>query len=280
MTDSNQVLDANANSSAANDASLDDLFSDNSASPGATEDSLASDTPAEQELASGSDPVDAKPEAIPEPKEEVKTNDLSPGIKKRIDKLTARAKQAEEQARKQILEKELEASQYKQAFQLLQKKFQDREARLAQLEEVHPTVAENERLKFENEIRTTQEQLNAEYQRKVQEAQKQAKVAAMTEQLLEEVEIAVSKYPTVSEAEIAFAMKRNPKAKIEDLAKQIHEDRYKRLEQEFTAKYKDRLNAPKPVTPNGSTTKRVLRNDDDVISELDAMFGPDWNQRK
>jgi hypothetical protein len=77
-----------------------------------------------------------------------------------------------------------------------------------------------------------------------------------------------------------MAIKQNPNAKVEDLARGLHNRRAKLLEQEFSSKYKERLNPPKPVAQNGSTSKRVIKTDDELSNELDAMLGPDWHQRR
>jgi hypothetical protein len=200
----------------------------------------------------------------------------NPGFKKRIDKLTARAKQAEEQAQKM----ELEVERYKRAFTLLQEQYASKESRLSELEDVDPMAAENERLKFEDKVRKAQQELDTQFKAKVQEAERNARIQSMAEQIVEEVEAATAKYPTVSTVELAMAIRQNPNASVEEVAKGLHLQRYKALEQEFTSKFKDRTNAPKPVSQNGSAAKRVIQTDTDLSDELDAMLGPDWHQRR
>jgi chromosome segregation ATPase len=202
--------------------------------------------------------------------------DLPIGIKRRIDKLTARVKQAEEQ--RHLMEQQ--AAKFEQAFKLLQEQYQTKESRLSELEGDDPVASENERLRFEQKVRQAQENLNKDFQAKLQQAQRTAKISTMADQILEEVEDAITRYPTVSQVELAYALRSSPGTKVFDLAKQIHEQKYKALENEFASKYKERLSAPVPVTPNGSSTKRQLKTDQDLIDELDAMLGADWNNRR
>jgi hypothetical protein len=241
-----------------------------------TEDSSSSEVQANQEPVQDSNPEDSAPVAVEAPvAETAKPKDaVPPGFKRRIDKLTAKAKQAEEQSR----QLELEVAKYRKAFELMNEQYAAKESRLAQLEEADPIVAENERLKLEQKIGRTQQELEKEWQQKVKAAEHKARVSAMADQILEEVEQATTRFPTVSNVELAMAIKQNPGAPVMTLAQQIHQNRYKALEQEFTAKYRGRTNAPKPISAVGSTARRGPLTDQDLIAELDAALGEDWNQ--
>lgn len=252
------------------------FLSDDGNLAGVSENSPNSDAQVEQALDAGSDPVtpEATEQVTAETDNKVKKQD-NPGFKRRIDKLTSKLKTVEESSRNA----EREAERYKKAFELLKEQFEAKQARLMELEEIDPVKAENEKLKFERRIMSEQSRLDEQWKARVAQAEKEARVSTMAEQMLEDIESATTKYPTVSTVELAVAIKKQPTANIEALAKELHEQRYKALENEFTAKYKNRVNPPKPVTPTGSSYRRDLRNDDEMAAELDAMLGPDWNKR-
>lgn len=285
MTD-NSGSDVNAASSTATD---DYSFLDNSGNyNGVNEASPTSKVTAEQESfnfdaetaeQSADNPVETTANT-PEVEPVADTKQDSAGVKKRIDKLTAKYKQAQEQQQAAINKEIQEKLRYQRAFELLKEQYEAKESRLSELEYVDPIKAENERLHFDNKLRAEQERLNADFNAKVQEAQQRAQVQAMAEQILDEVEEAVAKYPTVSTYEIAVAIQKDKNANVADIAKSLHEAKAKHLEQEFVNKYKQRLNAPAPVSPNGSTVRRPIRNDAELAEELDAVLGMDWHQIK
>ena len=256
------------------------LNQDGSVAAGVIETPPVSTAVSEQDATAGNEkPVaeEPKPAETPTAEDTEVNQGLAQKTKRRIEKLLARVREHEE---KQTTA-EVEAERYKKAFALLQEQFNAKQSRLQELDPTDPVIAENERLKFEKQIAAAQQDLDKQYQTRIKEVQEQARVQSKLDRIFDDFESALSKFPTVSQAELAIAMKQagNSDASIEDLARGIHEQRYKALESEFMSKYKDRLNPPKPTSPNGAATRRPLATDTELADELDAMLGADWDRR-
>lgn len=207
---------------------------------------------------------------------------LTPGLKKRIDGLTAEKREAQ----KQILQLQKELDQWRTAYELRESIAKQKESRLAEIEPMDPVMAENEQLKLEQTLRQKQQELEQAYQRRVQEAENQAKTKALVDRWSEEVEEAIEAYPAVSKPELILsfkaALKQDPKTKIADVAKKIDEQRYQNYEGRVLAKYKNRLvDIPQPTAQNGHIVPpRSGNSDDDLIAYLDATLGENWGKGK
>lgn len=205
---------------------------------------------------------------------------LSPRFKERVDKLSTTVRAAEDRARKIEMEKDRELSKYKEAYQFLNQQYNAKQKRLQEIDDIDPVQAENEQLKLQQQVRDIQSRLQSDYQKKVAQVQQQANVAARAGEIVEQVEAAAAKYPTVSKEEIAFMYSRDMTKNPETIAQSLHNARYSKLEQEILGKYKDRLNPPKPVGATNVVAAPKIKNDRDLIDSLDAEFGADWNRRK
>lgn len=221
----------------------------------------------------------AEPVAAGESLAKDRANDLSPGVKKRIDKLTAKLKTTQESLMKQLHDAQLERDQYKEAFTLQNGKYEQKVSRLSEIDPNDPNVEKLEELQFKEQIRLKQAELEKQHSERVNQAVRQAQIDARSEQYLEEVEDAVETYPTVEKFEIALALKNDPTSSPLEIAKSIHDRRAKFYEAEFTKKYGARLTPPAPTTPTGTqTVRKTPLSDEDLIAELDAALGPDWNR--
>lgn len=228
------------------------------------------------------EPASPQPEVQAEAPEApaARADTTPPGVRRRIDKLTARAKQAEEERSNLVLEVE----RYKQALALVQEQHQTKAKRLQELDPRDPRDVELEALKFEQQIQQRQAELDRAYQTRVQEAERAARVDALAEKLLEEVEGAIERYPIFQEQEqreaLALAMQRNPDRPVAELAQQINDRLSRRYEDVFAQKYRGRVDPPAPTVPGGSSARRAIATNDDLIAELDAEFGADWDHKR
>jgi hypothetical protein len=282
VTETSSGTDVSANSSSASQAAsapepYDYIGEDgNVIEPSQASAQVDGKNPAESATA-----PDAKKEAEEAEAKAKNKQALTPGLKKRIDGLTAEKREAQ----KQILQLQSEVERWKAAYELREGIAKQKESRLSELEPEDPLVVENERLKLEQTLRMKQAELEQAYQKRVKEAESKAQTKALVDRWSEEVEEALAQYPDVSNAELVLTFKsefaKNPKVKIADIAKQIDDRRFTGYEARVIAKYgKDRLMPPQPTAQNGHIAPPKGNTDDDLIAYLDATLGDDWGRSR
>ncbi len=63
---------------------------------------------------------------------------------------------------------------------------------------------------------------------------------------------------------------------MEQIARTLHEAREAKAEAKALAKYKDRLNPPRPVGSTNNISAPKIKTKADLIASLDADLGDDW----
>lgn len=228
------------------------------------------------ELAKGQATDKQTAQTKPEPQKSA----IPPGVKKRIDTLTAKRREAE----KRIIELEAENQRIKTAYDLRDQIAKAKEARLQEIEPQDERETKIQQLELERTLAKKQAELEQAYRKRVQDAKNAAQTEALVERWSEEVEEALAQFPDVSNAELVLTFKqeyeKNPKIRILDIAKQIDERRFSGYEKRVLQKYGPRLTPPQPTAQNSHIVQRQINTDQDLVDELDAMLGPDWNSKK
>jgi len=94
-----------------------------------------------------------------------------------------------------------------------------------------PSDQELLQYKMREEMQKRLQQLESDYQTKIQEAQKQAKVESYTEILLEEVQSAQEQYPLAHPQDILYYAEVHPRASIAEIAQKLHQQAQSKLGQ-------------------------------------------------
>lgn len=144
-----------------------------------------------------------------------------PAFKERVDKLTARARQAEEA----VATKDFEIQKAHEAVKLLASRLEELQSAMQEGRAFDPRDAEVGRLQLEQRAREAEARIRAQYEGTLAERQTEMEVSALREQLDVEITDATGRFPLVSREEIIAGMRRVPDASAESIAEKIHEDR-------------------------------------------------------
>lgn len=183
---------------------------------------------------------------------------------KRVNGLNASKRRLE----KENLEIQREVSEYKEAFQILVDRVKKAESKLAEYEDMDPReqkILEYERQKQADEIRR---KLEAEHQQRMQKMEQEAYVESRAEEIINEAEYWADKYQTITPEELVYKF-RNSDQSLEDLAKSMHDSRYKSLRTMFAKQNKPK--APRKIKPQGSMAIVKGNSEDDMLDYLESM---------
>ena len=217
----------------------------------------ATDESAEVEAASETDEAEA------EAKSEEETISKSAFLK-RVNGLNASKRKLE----RENLEIQREVSEYKEAFQILVERVKKAEGKLAEYEDLDPReqkILEYERQKQAEEIRT---KLEAEHQERLKQMEQEAFVENRAEEIISEANYWADQFPTITAEELVYKF-RNSDASLEDLAKSMHNARYKSLKTMFAKENKP--SAPRKIKPQGSMAAIKGTSEEDMMDYLESM---------
>jgi hypothetical protein len=217
----------------------------------------ATDESAEVEAA----PEDGEAEAEAESEEEVIAKSA---FLKRVNGLNAAKRKLE----KENLDFQREVSEYREAFQLLMARARKAEQELAEYKDFDPReqkILEYERQKEADAIR---QKLEAEHQERIKAMEQQAVIDSRADEIINTANYLAEKYQTITAEELVYKF-RNSEESLEDLAKNLHDTRYKAMRTMFAKENKP--SAPRKIKPQGSMAVLKGNSEDDMLDYLESM---------
>lgn len=158
-------------------------------------------------------------------------------FKERIGRLNERYRSLQEQTQA----KDLELSKQREAFTLLSHEYQRVREALEGGQSFDEKDEQIRQYELEKQVRGVSDKLMAEHQEALAKAAEQARIADAKEALIEEISEAIQTFPLIDRRELISAMKQNPGASAEDVARVLHERKV-----ELAKQY---LVQPKPAAP-------------------------------
>lgn len=208
--------------------------------------------------------VEAAPEEV-EAETEAESETISKSaFLKRVNGLNATKRKLE----KEKLDVQREVSEYKEAFQILIERVKKAEQKLSDYEDIDPReqkLLEYERNKQAEEVRT---RLEAEHQERIKTMEQEAFVESRAEEIVNEANYWADKYQTITSEELVYKFRNSDKS-LEDLAKSMHDTRYKSLKTMFAKQNKP--NAPRKIKPQGSMGVLKGSSEDDMMDYLESI---------
>jgi hypothetical protein len=235
----------------------------------APEDSSTSAAPSEQGEtepdADKSSEVEAKAEKGEDAeatKEKEPEDSISKGaFLKRVNGLNAQKRRAETQ----LIDSQKENAEYREAFQILAERVQAAESKLSEYEEVDPRDQQLRDMQYEKKAADIRTKLEAEHQQRIQEMQRVSEVENRADAIVDEAQHWAENYKTLTAEEIVYRY-RTSDLSMKDLAKQMHDSRYKNLRSMFASDNKP--DAPKKIKPQGSMATISGTSEDDMADYL------------
>lgn len=239
------------------------------------EDSSTSVPPDEQGESSGLEPepdTDDKAEVEASSESEETAEDTKVATKaeetisksaflKRVNGLNAHKRKLE----KENLDQIKELSEYKEAFEILARRTQAAEERLRMFEEVDPReqkILEYERKKEADEVRA---KLEAEHEQRLERVQQDTYIEQRADDIIAHAQTLSDKYKTITAEELVYKF-RSSSMGLDELAKAMHDERYKSLRTMFAQE--SRPAAPKKIKPQGSMASITGLSEDDMVDYL------------
>lgn len=195
----------------------------------------------------------------------------------RIGKLTAKIKESDEQRRSV----EVQAQRLKEDLSYKEQRIAALEEKLSQM-----GVMDERDIKYQktaNEL--MQVRRDQEYAAKVEQAREEARyemeVAHHVAQFEDDLADTIEKFPTVDPEVLGVHWTRAVKDGIDvsmaQVAEAIYNRQAKHHEERTLQKYKDRINAPSPVSPSGTrAAKPGPMTKDEFIKYADSLIGGNW----
>ncbi len=211
--------------------------------------------------------VEAAPEEV-EAETEAESNEdeviAKSAFLKRVNGLNAAKRKLE----KENIDIQREVSEYREAFQMLMARAKQAEAELAEYKEFDPReqkILEYERKKEADEIR---QKLEAEHQERIKEMEQKAVIDTRADEIIQTANRLADKYKTVTAEELVYKF-RNSDSSLEDLAKEMHDTRYKAMRTMFAKENKP--SAPRKIKPQGSMGVLKGNSEEDMMSYLESI---------
>jgi hypothetical protein len=182
---------------------------------------------------------------------------------KRVNGLNAAKRKLE----KENLDTIKHLEEYKEAFEILARRTQTAEARLKQYEDIDPReqkILEYERNKEAEEVRA---KLEKQHEERLAQVKQEAYIDQRADDIIAHANNLADKYKTITAEEIVYKF-RSSQLEMDELAKQMHNERYKSLRQMFAKEKKPP--APKRLKPQGSMASITDTSEDAMMDYLNA----------
>jgi hypothetical protein len=185
---------------------------------------------------------------------------------RRINGLQAARKRVESRAS----ELEDQLAEYKQGFEIMQRRLLETEDKLRVFDEPDPRDEEIRRLKAQDQEREIRSKLDSEASQRRRQSETQRAVEARAEEIIEEAQTLAEEYPTVTAEELVLRFQKSDTKTMKTIAKEIDSQR--------VSHYKARLarqhggpTAPRPVSSQGAAAPIEGHSADDMVTFLESI---------